>query len=155
MAENNNQTESSLYQKITSPKKDDPLSAEERLFINEFLKCSNVSEAGSRLPSMQGKSRPACAEKGKRMLEKPRIQAELGRIMEEIKQENIATATEVMTYLTSVMRGEVKDQFGLDAPLSERTKAAQELAKRTVDIENRKSGEPDQLVAIKLDWSRN
>ena len=30
-----------------------------------------------------------------------------------------------------------------------------EIAKRTVDIENRKAGEPDQLVAIKLDWSRD
>ena len=32
------------------------------------------------------------------------------------------------------MRGEVKDQFGLDAPLAERTKAAVELAKRKVDV---------------------
>ena len=39
-----------------------------------------------------------------------------------------------MRYFTSVMRGEVKDQFGLDAPLAERTKAAVELAKRKVDV---------------------
>lgn len=32
------------------------------------------------------------------------------------------------------MRGEVKDQFGLEAPLAERTKAAVELAKRKVDV---------------------
>ena len=57
--------------------------------------------------------------------------------MEQAKTEAIADATEVMQYLTSVMRGEVKDQFGLDAPLSERTKAAQELAKRTIDVETR------------------
>ena len=42
-----------------------------------------------------------------------------------------------MEYLTKVMRGELKDQFGLEASLSERTKAAQELAKRTIDIENK------------------
>ena len=35
-----------------------------------------------------------------------------------------------MEYLTSVMRGEAKDQFDLDASLSERTRAASELAKR-------------------------
>ena len=35
-----------------------------------------------------------------------------------------------MEYLTSVMRGEKKDQFDLDASLSERTKAASELARR-------------------------
>ena len=38
-----------------------------------------------------------------------------------------------MQYLTSVMRGEVKDQFDLDAPLSERTRCAQELLKRNMD----------------------
>ena len=32
------------------------------------------------------------------------------------------------------MRGEEKDQFGLDAPLSERTNAARELARRIVDV---------------------
>ena len=60
-----------------------------------------------------------------------------------------------MEYFSSVMRGDIKDQFGLDAPLSERTKAASELAKRTIDIENRRAGEPDQLVAVKLDWKRD
>lgn len=34
---------------------------------------------------------------------------------------------------TDVMRGKIKDQFDLDASLSERTKAAQELLKRNVD----------------------
>ena len=54
---------------------------------------------------------------------------------------SIADAAEVMQYFTSVMRGEIKDQFGLDAPLAERTKAAVELAKRKVDIsQNTDSG---------------
>lgn len=75
-------------------------------------------------------------------------------ITEELKPETVATAEEVMTYFTAVMRGEVKDQFGLEAPLSERTRAAQELAKRTIDIENRKAGNPDQAIEITLDWSR-
>lgn len=75
--------------------------------------------------------------------------------MEELKNESVATASEVMEFFTSVMRGEVKDQFGLEATLSDRTKAAQELARRTIDIENRKNGEPDQTIAVKLDWSRD
>lgn len=92
---------------------------------------------------------------GDKLLKSPGVQAEIKRIMDELKKESVATADEVMRFFTSVMRGEVQDQFGLDAPLSERTRAAQEIAKRTVDIENRKNGEPDQLVSIKLDWSRN
>lgn len=107
------------------------------------------------MPGMEGKPRQLCFDRGQHLLNRPNVQAELGRIMEEIKQENIATAEEVMKYFTSVMRGELKDQFGLDAPLSERTRAAQELARRTIDIENRKEGNADQMIAIKLDWSRD
>lgn len=74
--------------------------------------------------------------------------------MEELRKDTIATADEVLSYFTAVMRGEVKDQFGLEAPLSERTRAAQEIAKRTVDIENRQKGVADQSIEITLDWSR-
>ena len=45
-------------------------------------------------------------------------------------EKRIAKPEEVLKYLTSVMRGEVKDQFDLDAPLQERTRAAEALAKR-------------------------
>ena len=78
----------------------------------------------------------------------------MNRIMEELKKESVATADEVMQFFTAVMRGEVKDQFGLDATLSDRTRAAQEIAKRTIDIENRQNGTPDQKIEISLDWSR-
>ena len=57
--------------------------------------------------------------------------------MKQLEKETTATAQEVMEFFTSVMRGEVADQFGLDASIADRTRAAQELAKRTVDIENR------------------
>ena len=75
--------------------------------------------------------------------------------MDELRKETVATAEEVMAYFTAVMRGELNDQFGLDAPLAERTRAAQELAKRTIDVENRAKGNADVNVAIKLDWNRD
>ena len=53
--------------------------------------------------------------------------------MDQLKKETIADADEIMQYFTKVMRGQEKDQFGLDAPLSERTNAAKELAKRLID----------------------
>ena len=90
-----------------------------------------------------------------RMLNQVNVKAEINRIMtEELKPETVATAEEVMSYFTAVMRGEVKDQFGLEAPLSERTRAAQEIAKRTVDLDNRRKGEADSVIAVKLDWGR-
>lgn len=42
----------------------------------------------------------------------------------------IAEADEVLKFYTAVMRGEVKDQFGLEASLSDRLKAGDSLMKR-------------------------
>ena len=47
----------------------------------------------------------------------------------ELEEARIADASEVLRYLTSVMRGEVKDQFDLDPSLQDRTKAAELLGK--------------------------
>ena len=132
-----------------------PLTPLEQRFITNYMRTGNITDSVQALPGYEHKNRSVCSATGMKWMQRANIHAEFMRAMEELKKETVATADEVMTYFTSVMRGEVKDQFGLDAPLSERTKAAQELAKRTVYIENRKSGEPDQLVAIKLDWSRN
>lgn len=114
----------------------------------------NITAAVKGIPNLPKRSDGAYNSLGRKFLDDPKVQMEIKRIMDELKKESVATADEVMQFFTSVMRGEVKDQFGLDATLSDRTRAAQEIAKRTVDIENRKAGDPDQLVAIKLDWSR-
>jgi len=50
--------------------------------------------------------------------------------MEELEKDTIASQDEVLQYLTKVMRGEEKDQFGLDASLQDRTKCAELLGKR-------------------------
>lgn len=110
------------------------------------MKTGNGREAVKRA-GIEGKS-------ANTILKRPNVQAEIQRLMEEVKKESVAAANEVMEYFTAVMRGEIKDQFGLDAPLAERTKAAQELAKRTIDIENRKAGVADQVTSVTLDWTR-
>ena len=70
------------------------------------------------------------------------------------EEKHIATAQEVMQFFTDMMEGKIKDQFGLDASNSDKIKAAQEIAKRTVDIENRANGTADKVVQIALDWRR-
>lgn len=50
--------------------------------------------------------------------------------MNEMQKNTIASQEEVLEYLTKVMRGEEKDQFGLDASLQDRTKCAELLGKR-------------------------
>lgn len=129
---------------------DTPLTPNEQMFITEFIKTGNLQHAAR--VSFPGKA-PATAQTiANRLMKQPNIKAEIKRVMDELRKETIATADEVMTYFTGVMRGEIKDQFGLDAPLAERTKAATELARRTIDIENRENGKADTLIEVKLNW---
>ena len=73
---------------------------------------------------------------GCNLLKNTKVSAYINAINERIESDKIADIEEVMQYLTSVMRGEKKDQFDLDPALSERTKAASELAKR-LDVKAR------------------
>ena len=90
------------------------------------------------------------------LLNKQYVAEEIEYRLRKLEDEKIASAEEILKYFTSVMRGEVKDQFGLDTPLSERTRAAQELAKRKIDIAQKvsdKANGNDNTVVIKLEWN--
>lgn len=128
-----------------------PLSPKQKAFCEYYLESSNGTQSAIKA----GYSETTATATASRLLTYRKIQEEISRLREDARSENIASAQEVMEYFSKVMRGEIKDQFGLDAPLSERTKAAQELAKRTVDIDNRVQGKSDAVVQIKLDWSRD
>lgn len=130
-----------------------PLTPLEQKFVTNYVRCGIAAQA-LRDTGIELKDGEAYRNMAYQMMNQANIKAEVARIVEELKKDTIATADEVLTYFTAVMRGEVKDQFGLDAPLSERTRAAQEIAKRTVDIENRQKGVADQSIHIQLDWSR-
>lgn len=88
----------------------------------------------------------------KRLFRRREVAMVLKASANAVMMANTASAQEVLYFFTQVMRGEVKDQFGLDAPLSERLKAATELAKRTVDLENKAGSDTD--IHITLDWAR-
>lgn len=106
------------------------LTPKQKAFADEYLKCGNATEAAKKA----GYKEKAAYATGAENLRKPQIIAYIEERQKEIDDSRIASAAEIMQYFTSVMRGEVKDQFGLEAPLSERTKAAVELAKRKVDV---------------------
>ena len=56
------------------------------------------------------------------------------RIIDFKRFREIADATEVLQFYTSVMRGEVLDQFGIEASLDTRIKAANEIAKHKIEL---------------------
>ena len=127
----------------------DVLSKRESDFCIYFLETDNVTQSAIKA----GYSEKTAHVAGTRVLKRDRVQKEIQRLRSLQDKEKIADANEVMQYFSAVMRGEIKDQFGLEASLSERTRAAQELAKRTVDIDNRSAGVADAKVQISLDWN--
>lgn len=120
--------------------------------LNAFLDGSSILDSG-RKAGIKRKNENQLYIATKRILDSEKVRSEIDYLMEKNQQESLATGIEVMDYFTKVMRGEIKDQFGLDAPLNERTKAAQELAKRLIDMPN-KSTNDNKETKIKLDWKR-
>ena len=133
MAKTNNRSAKKVHRDDFSTHDGHALTPNEAKFINEYIKTGN----GKQSVLNAGYKSKAPSRYANELLNKPYINNEIRYRLEQAKTDAIADANEVMEYLTKVMRGELKDQFGLEASLSERTKAAQELAKRTIDIENK------------------
>lgn len=120
------------------------LSPKEDRFISLYIKYSDhakaAEEAGYLIRAERKNKQLAYARKGKELLSKDYIKAEIAARLKDMDRANIADAQEVLAYLTKVMRGEEKDQFGLDASLAERTSAAKELNRRLKEMEDTESG---------------
>ena len=102
------------------------LTQRQRIFCEEYIKTNNATKAAK----AAGYSEKTAYSIGNENLKKPEISAYIRSRQDEINAEQIASTDEVMRFFTSVMRGEEKDQFGLDAALSDRIKAGQEIMKR-------------------------
>ena len=95
-------------------------------FVQNYMKTNSITHSAIDA----GYSKKTAHVQGSNLLKNPKIFEYITAINERLESEKIADIQEVMEYLTSVMRGEKKDQFDLDASLSDRTRAASELAKR-------------------------
>lgn len=98
----------------------------QRAFADHFISTGNATKAAKRA----GYSERSARTTGARMLANADTKALIAHKLEVLEGRRTATADEILQFLTSVMRGQTKDQFGLDAALSDRLRAAQELLKR-------------------------
>jgi phage terminase small subunit len=98
----------------------------QKAFCDYYIETLNATEAAKRA----GYSQKTAYSTGSENLKKPEILAYIQHQLKIIEDNRIAGAAEVLQYLTKVMRGQEKDQFDLDAPLTERTRAAELLGKR-------------------------
>lgn len=95
-------------------------------FADFYIELGNATKAAKKA----GYSEKTAYSIGNENLKKPEIKAYIAERLAQIEKESIASIDEVMKFYTKVMRGKEKDQFGLDASLSDRMKAGGEIIKR-------------------------
>lgn len=102
------------------------LTEKERIFADEYIKTTNATQSAIKA----GYAENSASVTGSKMLRKPKVRQYIDAVMSERSKNTIATADEVLQYLTRVMNGEEKDAFGLDVSVADKTKAAELLGKR-------------------------
>lgn len=132
------------------PYEDRPLSPRQEKFCKYYIKLNNGEQAAIKA----GYSKKTAAVIASENLRKPNVAKRINILRERAVKPSIASGAEVMEMLTRIARGEEKDEVGLDISPSDKIKALVELAKRTVDLDNKLAGKPDSVVEIKLDWKR-
>ena len=100
------------------------LTEKQKRFIDHYIETANATESARRA----GYSEKTAKNIGAENLTK--LHFFIQKKLEEKENQRIASQDEVLEYLTKVMRGKEKDQFGLDASLQDRTKCAELLGKR-------------------------
>lgn len=82
------------------------LTEKQRRFVDYYVETGNASEAARRA----GYSEKTAGWIGQENLQKPTIKAAVDARLKELEDKRIATADEVMQFLTSTLRGEVKEE---------------------------------------------
>lgn len=118
------------------------LTPRQKTFAEYYIECGNCTEAARKA----GYSEKTCYAIGAENLKKPQISAYISERMQAQNEAQVASADEVLRFFSSVMRGEVKDQFGLDAALSDRLNAGKELMKRYAAADNSARADVPQII---------
>jgi len=98
----------------------------QKAFADYYIECLNATEAAKKA----GYSNKTAHVIGSENLSKPEIKEYIKERLATKEKERIASQDEVLERLTAIMRGEVKDQLGLETPVKDMVKAAELLGKR-------------------------
>ena len=102
------------------------MSEKQKAFCDHYIATLNATEAAK----LAGYSEKTARAMGSENLTKPYIKEYIDLRLAELEESRVADATEVLQYLTRVMRGVEKHHFVMDASLQDRTRAAELLGKR-------------------------
>ena len=102
------------------------MTPKQKKFCEYFLQTGNATESAKKA----GYSEKTAKTIGSENLTKPDIIQYISERTGTQDKKLVADADEVLKFYSAVMRGEIKDQFDLDASLSDRLKAGDALMKR-------------------------
>lgn len=117
------------------------LTPKQKAFADEYLISGNITEAAKKA----GYSEKTARVIGQENLQKPAVLSYIAERQKQIDDSRIADVKEVLEFYSSVLRGEVKDQFDMDAALSDRLAAGRELMKR---YDKSDDGKKDALAKL-------
>lgn len=104
------------------------MTVKQRAFCDFYIESGNARESAIRA----GYSKNTAKEVGCENLTKPNIKQYIDKRLKEIEDERIANASEVLKYLTSVMRGETTEEVviveGQGEGVSEAKKVVKEVS---------------------------
>ena len=122
------------------------LTPKQRAFADEYIRTGNARDA-ARNAGYKYPQQSAIDNTAKRS-----VKAYIAQRMQPKVDRRIADADEVLAFLSATMRGEIKDQFGLDPSLQDRIKAGQELMKRYAVADMRQQSTMQRLDALFVEF---
>lgn len=102
------------------------MTPKQKKFCEYYIQSGNATDAARKAGYSEKTANRIASEN----LSKPDIAQYLAERIGCQDKKRVADANEVLEFYSAVMRGEVKDQFGLDASLTDRLKAGDSLMKR-------------------------
>lgn len=131
-----------------------PLNKRQKDFADFYIELGSAKEAAIKA----GYKETFAGQNAGKLLKNTNVSAYIEKRMAELDAERIADQSEVLKFYTSVMRGQQKDQFGLEASLDSKLKAADSLMKRFAaagyGVGNRRQEDDPLTKALKEEAAR-
>lgn len=124
------------------------LNERQKAFADYYLEYGNATEAAIKA----GYKPDNAGSNADKLRKNTKIAEYIDERLKAASEKRIASADEVLEFFSAVMRGEVKDQFGLETSVDTRISAGKELMKRYNAAKN-SDGRVDKVAEImaKLD----
>ena len=105
------------------------MNEKQKIFADYYIETLNITKSYKRAYGEEMSDEKASAN-GSRLIRNDKVKEYIEKAMEIKSSERIASQEEVLEFLTQTMRGEIKDQLGLETPVKERVRSAELLGKR-------------------------